>query len=128
MPPKKKTAPAPERMFEQFRARAAVARKDSDITELDDFVVGPAQGFDPEIRVHFPLSLKQQETYYYAARNGDIFAQVRAVLGDVQYTRIVAAFDTEPDSTELFLGFSRMLTDHVSGKGADDVEGGSGAS
>ncbi|WP_280368597.1 hypothetical protein [Nocardia abscessus] len=85
-------------------------------------------GFDPEIRVKFPMSLKQQEAYYYASRNGDVFAQVRAVLGDAQYARVMAAFESEDDSADLFLGFSRHLFDHVSGKGAGDVEGGSGQS
>ncbi|MEV6432571.1 hypothetical protein [Nocardia sp. NPDC051463] len=124
MPPKKKVAP--ERMFDQFRQRAAVARKD--VPQIEDFVLGPNDGFDPEIRVHLPLSLKQQEAYYYAARQGDTFGQVRAVLGDAQYARITSEFDAYPDSADLFIGFARMLTDHVTGKGADDVEGGSGAS
>ncbi|WP_228002138.1 hypothetical protein [Nocardia australiensis] len=124
MPPKKRVAPA--QRFSQLRARAQHASKDT--PTIEDFVLGPDDGFDPEIRVSLPLSLKAQESYYYAARAGDTFAQVRAVLGDAQYTRIVEIFDAEKDSADLFVGFARMLTDHLSGKGAGDVEGGSGAS
>ncbi|MGV9540929.1 hypothetical protein ACWDSF_06350 [Nocardia beijingensis] len=126
MPPRKRAA-APQNAFDQYRLRAASAFKDKPI-QPKDFVLGKDMGFDPEIRVKFPLSLKQQEAYYYASRNGDTFAQVRAVLGDAQYARVMGAFEAEPDSAELFLGFSQLLFDHVSGKGAGDVEGGSGQS
>lgn len=131
MPPTKRRKPAPEapeRLFEQLRQRAATVSKTNAAPEINDFVLGPQDGFDPEVRVHFPLSLRKQEAYYYASRNGDIFAQVRAVLGDSQYDRIVAAFEPMDDSAELFLGFSQLLFDHVSGKGSGDVEGGSGLS
>lgn len=127
MPPRKRVAAAPQDAFEQYRLRAASAFKDKP-PQIKDFVLGPDMGFTPEIRVKFPLSLKQQEAYYYASRNGDTFAQVRAVLGDAQYARVMAAFEAERDSADLFLGFSQLLFDHVSGKGAGDVEGGSGPS
>ncbi|MEV0367507.1 hypothetical protein [Nocardia fusca] len=129
MPPRSRTTkPAPERAFEAFRQRAANTVKKGGVPRPKDFVLGKDMGFDPEIRVKFPMTLDQQEAYYYASRNGDVFAQVRAVLGDAQYARVKAAFAGEPDSAELFLGFSQTLFDHVSGKGAGDVEGGSGRS
>lgn len=130
MPPRARTtkATAPERAFEAFRQRAANTYKKDKPPQIRDFVLGKDMGFDPEIRVKFPMSLKQQEAYYYASRNGDVFAQVRAVLGDMQYARVMAVFEGEEDSADLFLGFSQTLFDHVSGKGAGDVEGGSGRS
>lgn len=130
MPPAKRkvATEAPERMFEQLRQRAATVSAQNKPPKIKDFVLGPSDGFDPEIRVRFPLSLKQQQAYYYSSRGGDVFAQVRAVLGDGQYERIVAMFEPMDDSAELFLGFSQLLFDHVTGKGSGDVPGGSGAS
>lgn len=129
MPPaRRKTVEKPERVFEQLRQRAAVVTAKIKAPKVEDFVLGPQDGFDPEIRVHFPMSLKQQQDYYYASRNGDVFAQVRAVLGDLQYARMISVFESEDDSADLFLGFSQLLFDHVSGKGSGDVPGGSGAS
>lgn len=132
MPPRSRTAakPAeePQRAFEAFRQRAASTYKKDRPAQIKDFVLGKSMGFDPEIRVKFPMSLTQQEAYYYASRQGDVFGQVRAVLGEAQYARVKAVLEQEDDSADLFLGFAQTLFDHVSGKGAGDVEGGSGRS
>jgi hypothetical protein len=114
--------------FDRFRDRARRNRSSTRAAEkaaaIPDYVLGEEDGFDPEIRVSFPLSLEQQEGYYYAVRQRDTFAQARVLLGDNNYDRVVRTFDQFDDATQLFLGFVSDLNDHVNGKGAADVPGG----
>lgn len=126
MPPKAKTAAkTPGPLFERFQQRARLSQGET--ARIGDFVLGAADGFDPEIVVKFPLSIDAAEEFTSAVRAGDSFSLVRAVFGDVQYARIKAVFDRYGDGRqgiELLVGLALILQDHVFGQGAADVPGG----
>lgn len=127
MPPKAKKPEPFGAQFNRLRMRAADTSTKKP-PKVDDFVLGPDEGFDPPVVATFPLSMKDQEAYYYASREGNPFAQMRIVLGDAQYERVRDMFDQVPDGQDLMVGLSAMLLDHMQGKGADDVPGGSSRS
>lgn len=126
MPPRtRKTVAESVDAFDRLRRRAADSKNRKAKKGIPDFVLGKAEGFEPEVRVTFPLSLKKQEAFYYANRNGDVFAQLRIMLGDEQYERVRDLFDTLDDGDDLLIGVLGVLLDHTAGKDADEVPGGS---
>lgn len=127
MPTKAKKTDTPEEEFGAKFARLRRRAQDADtkLPKVGDFILSPEDGFDPPVIAKFPLSMKRQEQLYYAARTGDIFAQMRLLLGDDQYERVRDMFDTVEDGQDLMIGLTNLLLDHAAGRGADDVPGGS---
>lgn len=129
----KKTAPKPKTReeanvakFFEFKDRAA----DLDVEDqkkLEPYVLGKDKGFDPPIYVNFPDSLSGMIALDKAQREDDMFALLRILMGEVNFNRVIYAFDSatssQKEGVRLIIGLAYTLMDHFYGQGASKVEG-----
>ncbi|RJO74173.1 hypothetical protein D5S18_18645 [Nocardia panacis] len=131
MPPRKRATSAqaePEfgTKFERLRRRAAEFNDGR--PKIADYILGAEEGFDPPVRVRFPLKIQQREDYYAALHRNDVMGMMIALMGHDEYQRVKRTLDAFDDGGDLFDGLALDLVDHVNGRGAQDIPGGSPAS
>lgn len=114
--------------FEALRARAAGTPKLGSNVNREPLTLGPAEGFDPSIVVRWPSALSDKIGLDVASRRGDAIGFLHTLLGDLDFVRVVAAFENEPDNEMLLVGLQLRLTDHFLGRGAGEAPGGTPAS
>lgn len=85
-------------------------------------------GFEPPITVTWPTLLSEEVALEIASRNGDVIGYLHTLLGDVDFVRVLARFEQEPDGKKLLVGLQLAISDHFLGRGAGDVPGGTPAS
>lgn len=114
--------------FSAFRARAAKLNiAAAGAVEIEPFVLGPDQGFDPPISVGFPKTLEKQYVLERCLRAQDHFGALEVLTGD-QMLRIVRTFSAQEDGHLLLVGLVYMVMDHFLGRGGSEVPGGSSPS
>ncbi|MGZ9829862.1 hypothetical protein ACXYTP_23395 [Tsukamurella ocularis] len=121
--------------FAEFRARAQKIREDGSVPDLKPYVVKAAElddGIDADVVLSPPATLAQRTALDRAIRNSDFVAIVVIMGGEGALNRMVAAFDRVAtdvdDASRLFAGFGYSVINHLNGRGAADVPGGTPAS
>lgn len=112
--------------FFEFKERASKLDVE-DQKKLDPYVLDEDMGFDPPIYVNFPDSLSGMIALDKAQREDDMFALLRILMGEVNFNRVVYAFDSatssQKEGVRLILGLAYTLMDHFYGQGSAGVEG-----
>lgn len=121
--------------FAEYRARAEKIREDGSVPELKPYIVTAAEledGIDADVVLNPPTTLAQRTALDRAIRSSDFISIVAIMGGEVALNRMVAAFDRiatdVDDATALFAGFGYSVINHLNGRGAADVPGGTPAS
>lgn len=120
--------PAEETQFEKFgrfRARASnLTVAASPVDEIEPFVLGEDDGFDPPIAVQFPKDLEHQYLLDRALRAQDHFGVLEILMGG-ELRRVLRVFSAHEDGAQLLVGLVYTIMDHYLGRGGTDVPGGS---
>lgn len=118
--------------FDEYRARAQKLTADDTKANVAPYVVSAAElddGIDADVVLAAPATLKERTALDRAIRSQDLVSIVIIMGGEIALNRMVSAFDrisaeTGEDSTRLFAAFGYSVVNHLNGKGAADVPGG----